>query len=119
MIDEKIHMRYCLCLDLKDDTELINEYEKHHRNVWPEVLFNLKNSGILSADIFRWQNRLFMILETNKSFTFENKSRLDQENSKVLEWEELMWKYQQKLPGVKDGSKWQQMNKIFSVDFLG
>ena len=29
--------RYCLTLDLKDDAELIAEYEAYHREVWPEI----------------------------------------------------------------------------------
>lgn len=109
----KDSIRYCLCLDLKDDAKLILDYEKYHNNVWPEVIQNLKEAGIISAEIYRWGNRLFMILETKPEFTFEEKTRLDQHNKKVMEWEELMWKYQQRLPGVADGSKWQVMERIF------
>ncbi|HSJ66266.1 MAG TPA: L-rhamnose mutarotase [Anditalea sp.] len=108
-------MRHCLCLDLKDDAKLIAEYEEHHTKVWPEVLLSLENAGILSAEIYRWKNRIFMILETKPGFTFEEKLRLDAENEKVLEWEKLMWKYQKTLPGVKEGSKWQLMKKIFTM----
>jgi len=108
-------IRQCLCLDLKDDDKLILEYENHHRKVWPEVLLSLKEAGIISAEIYRWQNRLFMILETKPSFSFEEKAKLDQDNKKVMEWEELMWKYQQSLRGVEDGSKWQVMDRIFSM----
>lgn len=108
-------IRHCLCLDLKDDAKLILEYEKHHRKVWPEILNSLKEAGIISAEIYRWQNRLFMILKTKPSFSFENKAKLDQKNPKVMEWEELMWKYQQSLPGVEDGSKWQLMERIFNM----
>jgi len=116
MTDLELHKRYCLCLDLKDDAALISEYEDHHRHVWPEVLQSLKDAGILSAEIYRWKNRLFMILDTKPEFAFETKSALDQNNPKVMEWEDLMWKYQQSLPGVIDGSKWQVMTKIFEMD---
>jgi len=115
MTDLKLNKRYCLCLDLKDDAALISQYEDHHRHVWPEILQSLKDAGILSAEIYRWQNRLSMILETKPEFTFENKSALDQKNPKVMEWEGLMWQYQQSLPGVEDGSKWQLMDKIFDM----
>lgn len=108
-------IRHCLCLDLKGDAKLILDYEKHHRNVWPDVLHSLREAGIISAEIYRWNNRLFMILETKPSFSFEEKANLDQQNKKVMEWEELMWKYQQSLPGVEDGSKWQVMKKIFDM----
>jgi len=108
--------RYCLCLDLKNNPHLISEYEDYHRQVWPEILESLRAAGIISAEIYRWQNRLFMIMETIPEFTFEQKTKLDSGNSKVKGWEKLMWKYQQSLPGVKDGSKWQQMNRIFSME---
>lgn len=109
-------IRHCLCLDLKNDPELINAYEEHHKNVWPEVLQSLKDAGVHSAEIYRWSDRLFMILETNKEFSFEEKNRLDSQNAKVMEWEALMWKFQQSLPGVVDGSKWQRMEKIFTLE---
>jgi len=107
-------LRHCLCLDLKDDPDLIKAYAEHHKNVWPEVLQSLKEAGILSAEIYRWSNRLFMILETKPGFSFEEKDKLDRKNPKVIEWENLMWKYQQTMPGVSDNSKWQQMEKIFT-----
>ncbi|KEO71970.1 L-rhamnose mutarotase [Anditalea andensis] len=109
-------VRYTLCLDLVDEPGLIAEYEAYHQQVWPEILLNMKAAGILSAEIYRWQNRLCMILETTPEFSFDHKAMLDQSNKKVIEWEKLMWKYQQSLPGVLDGSKWQLMQKIFRMD---
>ena len=39
-----------------------------------------------------------MIIEVDKTFSFEKKLKMDLENPKVQEWEELMWNYQQALP---------------------
>lgn len=107
--------RYCLALDLKDDETLIAEYEAHHQHVWPEILQSIKTSGIENLEIYRTGNRLFMIMEVNEQFDFENKARADAANEKVEEWEQLMWKYQQAMPGSKPGEKWILMNKIFSL----
>lgn len=107
--------RYCLALDLKDNQNLIAEYEKYHQNVWPEILESIKNSGIENLDIYRTGNRLFMIMEVNDSFSFEAKKKADAENPKVQEWENLMWNYQQALPWAKEGEKWVLMNKIFEL----
>ncbi len=30
--------RYCLAVDLKDDSKLISEYELWHKKVWPEII---------------------------------------------------------------------------------
>lgn len=107
--------RYCLALDLKNDDALISEYEKYHQNVWPEIISSIKDSGIEVLDIYRTGNRLFMIIEANEDFSFEKKGAADAANPKVQEWEELMWKFQQSLPGTKPGEKWVLMNKIFTL----
>lgn len=109
--------RYCLALDLKDDAGLIAEYDEHHRKVWPEILQSIRNAGIEKMEIYRTGNRLFMIMEVNDSFNFENKARADQADEKVREWEKLMWKYQQGLPAAKPGEKWMLMKKIFETAF--
>jgi L-rhamnose mutarotase len=108
--------KYCLALDLKNDLSLIAEYEKHHENVWPEILESIKSSGILNMEIYRAGNRLFMIMETDDLFSFEHKAKLDAENEKVQLWETLMWKYQQALPFAKPGEKWVLMDKIFELE---
>lgn len=108
-------MRYCLALDLINDAEKIAAYEAYHKNVWPEILDSIKESGIISMEIYSVENRLFMIMETDDSFSFETKSISDAQNPKVQEWENLMWNYQQALPFAKSGEKWMLMKKIFSV----
>ena len=105
--------RYCLALDLKDDPVLIAEYEAHHQQVWPEILKSIHDSGIQAMEIYRTGNRLFMIMETNDTFSFDAKGKADAGNPKVQEWEELMWKYQQPIAGSKPGEKWILMEKIF------
>jgi len=107
--------RYCFTLDLKDDPALIAEYEALHQEVWPEIIESIRSSGIENMQIYRFSNRLFMIMEVNEEFSFEKKGAADAGNAKVQEWEELMWKYQQAIPGVKAGEKWVLMNKIFEL----
>lgn len=107
--------RYCLALDLKDDLQLIKEYEDHHQAVWPEIISSIKDAGIIDMEIYRLGNRLFMIMEVNEDFSFEKKQQLDGSNLKVKEWEELMWKYQQPLPVATKGEKWIVMNNIFKL----
>lgn len=107
--------RYFLALDLKDDATLIAEYESYHRNVWPEIIQSIEDSGIRNLEIYRVANRLFMIIEAEDDFSFEQKSAMDAANPRVQEWEELMWKYQQALPGAKPGEKWMLMGRIFSL----
>lgn len=107
--------QYCLALDLKDDEALIKEYEAYHQAVWPEIVESIKEAGIEQMEIYRFGNRLFMTMLTNENFSFEEKAKADVENGKVQEWENLMWKYQQALPGSKPGEKWMLMEKIFDL----
>lgn len=107
--------RYALALDLKDDPELIAAYEAHHRAVWPEIAQSIERAGISHMEIYRWANRLFMLIETSDDFSFEQKEQLDRYNPKVQEWETLMWQYQQALPGSKPGEKWRLMSQIFEL----
>jgi L-rhamnose mutarotase len=106
---------FCLALDLKDDPDLIAEYEAYHRAVWPEIITSIKDSGILKLDIYRVSNRLFMILEARDDFSFEVKAIADDNNPMVQKWEDLMWKYQQAIPGTRAGEKWLLMHNIFSL----
>lgn len=107
--------RYCFALDLKNDPGLIAEYEAHHRKVWPEILQSIKSAGIEVLEIYRIENRLFMIMEVNERFSFERKKMMDENNETVQQWEKLMWNYQQALPSAKPGEKWLLMEKIFEL----
>ncbi|RFZ95550.1 L-rhamnose mutarotase [Mucilaginibacter conchicola] len=107
--------RYCLALDLKDDPQLIAEYEEYHKAIWPEIHASIIDIGITNMEIYRYGNRLVLLVEANDDFTFEAKAVADAANPKVQEWEMLMWKYQQALPGTPAGAKWMLMDKIFQL----
>ena len=108
--------RYCLTLDLKDDPELIAEYRRYHREVWPEVIASLKSAGIEQAEIYLLGTRMCMILDVNESFSWEKKHAADRENPIVQRWESLMWRFQQPLPKTKPGEKWLLMERIFKLN---
>lgn len=109
-------MRYCLALDMPADPVLIAEYEERHRAIWPEIRVSIVDSGITGMEIYRLENRLFMIMETGPDFSFEKKAAMDAANPAVQRWEELMWKYQVAIPGGRPGEKWRLMDKIFSLN---
>ena len=110
--------RYCMACDLKDDPVLIEEYKKFHEagSVWTEITRSIKEAGIVNMEIYLLETRLFMIMETDESFSFEKKAEMDAGNPKVQEWEELMWKYQQELPWADKGVKWILMDRIFMLE---
>ncbi|SDP28608.1 L-rhamnose mutarotase [Mucilaginibacter sp. OK268] len=109
--------RYCLALDLKDDPQLIAEYEHWHKaeNSWPEIRKSILDAEIRDMQIYRTGNRLFMIMETSDRYEAKKKEQMDALNSIVQEWEQLMSKFQQRLPWAKDGEKWVLMEQIFQL----
>ena len=107
--------RFCLTLDLKNDPALIAAYKKHHEKIWLEITESIRSSGILDMEIYLRGARMFMIMEVDEGFSFEKKANADQQNPKVQEWEQLMWKFQQALPEAKPGEKWLLMERIFKL----
>jgi L-rhamnose mutarotase len=111
--------QYCLALDLVNDPALIQEYETYHKKIWPEIAKSIRDSGIINMRIYRVSNRLTMIIQSADDFSFEKKNELDKGNTKVQQWEQLMWKYQAAIPGSAPGEKWKLMDCIFDLDING
>jgi L-rhamnose mutarotase len=85
------------------------------KNIMPMYKSSITDAGVDKMEIYRFGNRLFMIMEVNDSFSFEQKAEMDNNNPEVQQWEQLMWKYQQAIPGAKAGEKWVIMDKIFEL----
>ena len=106
---------YCLTLTLKDDDELIKQYEEFHKpgNVWPEVIDSIRDAGILDMQIYRSGLQLIMVMTVSDTFSFENRSIQDSLNPKVVEWEQLMDRFQKRAERID--RKWQLVPKIFEL----
>ena len=108
--------RFCLTLDLKDDPRLIAEYRRYHEKIWPEITRSIKDSGVEDMEIYLLGTRMFMIMEVNESFSFAAKTKADQLNPRVQEWERLMGTFQKSLPQAKPGAKWLLMERVFKLE---
>lgn len=106
---------FYLALDLVDDEARIAEYEAYHKKVAPEIIKSITDSGITNMILYRTGNRLFMIIEAEDRFDFDEKSKMDASNPSVQIWEALMDTYQQRLPWSKPGEKWVLMDEIFNL----
>ncbi len=107
--------RYVFAMDLADDPKLIREYDEHHKEIWSEIRKSITGAGVLVMDIYRFGNRLMMIMEVDESFSFDKKAEMDASNPIVQKWENLMWSYQRVIPGANPDEKWVMMNKIFGL----
>ncbi len=110
--------RFCFACDLKEDPALMEEYKNYHTpgNTWPEITQSIKDAGIVDMQIFLTGNRMFMIMEVDETFDADRKAKMDADNPKVQEWEQLMWGFQQELPWAKPGEKWITLKKIFELE---
>ena len=68
--------KHCFTLDLIPDDTLIETYKNHHKKVWPQIEESIRQAGITSLEIYLIENRLFMIMEVNDTFSFEKKQQL-------------------------------------------
>ena len=107
---------YAQALDLKEDKDLIAKYENYHKNVWPETIEGLRNIGVLRMRIWRVNNRLFMLIETSDEFDVSKFQNYTETNPKAKEWDELMKKYQKKVPN-SNGPWWSEMKLAFDSDW--
>lgn len=107
--------RFCLALDLKKSPKLIADYERYHERIPEAIERSIRDAGITNLEIYRIGTRLFMILEANADFSFEEKAKMDAANPDVQAWEALMWRFQKPLKEAKEGEKWLFMNKIFQL----
>lgn len=111
--------RFCMMLDLVNDPIMIREYEDYHKKVWPEVIRCMSDAGVESMKIYRFGNRMTMIMDVNDAFTLERQDEINKSSEVVQDWEDLMWQYQQAIPGSKPGQKWVLAEQIFdSTDFI-
>ena len=109
--------QFCLTLDLRDDEDLIKEYERYHQpgHTWPEVIDSIRSSGILDMQIYRAGTHLVMVMTVSDSFSFEKKAQTDSQNPRVVQWERLMTKFQLADADSSAGAKWKRMQNIFDL----
>ncbi|MBM3428905.1 MAG: L-rhamnose mutarotase [Bacteroidetes bacterium] len=108
-------IRYVFFLDLVNDDQLISEYERYHVAVWPEVEQQILKSGVAYCSIHRLSNRLVLMVESLDEMDWSAKSVSDALHAPTQEWETLMWKYQQAIPGFEGQGKWQLAKKIYEL----
>ncbi|MCB9845250.1 MAG: L-rhamnose mutarotase [Phycisphaeraceae bacterium] len=107
---------FAQALDLVDDPELIEEYRRHHRRVWPEVVSGLRAIGIRNMRIFLAGSRLFMYYEAPDDFDPSRDYQFYANDPRTREWDELMRRYQRPVPGCPSGRWWMPMEEVFDLE---
>ena len=108
--------RYCQTLELANDEELIRKYIEVHAHVWPEVMTGQREVGILDMQIYRYQNRVFMICDTVDDFDWERDMARLATLPRQAEWEAYVAEYQGCDPSLPSASKWHLMEQIYHLE---
>lgn len=109
--------RYCRTMDLKNDPVLIAEYIRRHskENASPEIREEIRSIGILEMEIYIWNNRLFMIVETPIDLDWDTAMNKLSTLPRQQEWEDLMSTFQQCNEGDAASDKWKMMERMFHL----
>ena len=107
--------RYCQTLDLKDNPELIAEYRRRHSEgeAWSEILWGIREVGILEMEIYILDTRLFMIVEAQVDFDWDGAMSRLSTLPRLQEWEDYMSEFQKAAPGSSSNEKWRMMERMF------
>lgn len=107
---------YAFTVNLKDDPDVIEQYEAYHAAIWPEVAESLKNVGMQQVKIWRLGRRLFMLMTTDDDFDRELAAAVHRaSHPRVLEWEELMDSFQEPVPEADNATTWAEMPLLFTL----
>ena len=109
--------RYCQTMDLRNDPQMIEEYVRRHKNgiIWKEVPEGIKSVGILEMEIYIYETKLFMIVETAMDFDWDSAMEKLSTLPRQQEWEDYITFLQTGTTGAKATEKWKRMERIFHL----
>ena len=102
--------RYGMAVRLKEEKKEL--YIKNHKNVWPEVLEELKKINISNYSIYLKEDFLFGYLEYNGS-DFEKDMEDMFAIPRIKEWEALSISCFNPFPNNAENNSWVIMDEIF------
>jgi L-rhamnose mutarotase len=103
--------RYAFQLRIKPDA--IEEYEREHRRVWPELLGKLKEVGISDYSIFRRGQELVLVLRVDDFDKAWEELDRDPVNQR---WQVFMSRLFEPVPGIQEGERFAMMKEVFYLE---
>lgn len=103
--------RYAFQLRLKPDA--IEEYEREHQRVWPELLTKLKEVGISDYSIFRRGQDLVLSLRVDD---FEKAWEELDGDPVNLRWQEFMSRLFEPVPNKLPHERFAMMKEVFYLE---
>ena len=98
---------------------MIENYIEAHRHVWPEIQKGIRSVGILDMQIYRYERKVFMIMDTTDNFDFVKDNARLSTLPRQSEWEAYVARFQGCDPSMTSTQKWHLMEKIFQLEPSG
>ncbi|MEK6648502.1 MAG: L-rhamnose mutarotase [Actinomycetota bacterium] len=92
----------------------IAEYERIHREVWPEVLATLKRVNVQNYSIFRYGLLLFSYMEYTGN-NYEADMALVESDPTTQEWWKITAPLQKQVPEVIGDEWWHTIPEVFHM----
>jgi len=103
-------VRICFHLQVKPDR--LDDYRRLHRDVWPEVLGQLKSAGIRNYSLYMWEGgHEFGVLECDD---WSKVQRILGESPVMKKWESFMADYL--ATPVEPGRGPQLLEEVFRLE---
>jgi L-rhamnose mutarotase len=103
--------RYAFKLRIKPDA--IEEYEREHKRVWPELLAKLKEVGICDYSVFRRGQDLTLVLRTDDFDRAWDALDQDPVNQR---WQQFMGRLFEPVPDKQNGERFAMMKEVFHLE---
>ena len=100
---------------LKVRQDKLEEYKRHHKAVWPEMLDALRRTGWHNYSLFmRDDGLLFGYFETPESFQVALADMSQEEINK--KWQDFMAPYFENLSGAHADESMVELEEVFHLD---
>lgn len=111
---------YILTANLVTDTVLQKEYMQYHATQfteWPEVSQGFCNASFQQLIMFRNGRQLMLVISIPKANTLaELDPKTLENNPRMIEWNQIMAKYQEGIAGANKGETWVMFNEINEIN---
>lgn len=103
--------RYAFKLRIR--AEAIDEYEREHQRVWPELLAKLKAVGISDYSIFRRGQDLFLCMRVDDFDRAWDELAKDPVNQR---WQQFMGHLFEPVVDIEAGERFAMMKEVFYLE---
>jgi L-rhamnose mutarotase len=98
---------------LRIKAEAIEEYDREHKRVWPELLAKLKEVGISDYSVFRRGQDLVLCLRVDDFDKAWDELDRDPVN---IKWQEFMGRLFEPVPDKLPGERFAMLQEVFFLE---